>query len=387
MTHIRKIVSNCIKTCVSIITKDCEDVTVTKLDDIIFDYVSTYYKLILMSDSDESDESDDTPTYNDNPDLYDHYIDLANLFVVNIGSHFRDVSGTTFNDSIFGYIESLKIKSLDIELFRMETIKIAYSKYLNTHISLNTSILIDDKLTDLITTNIDNTDITSFVTHGFDVANGLVRRYGIFQDDYLITYLENNTLNIKDIISPAVHLAYINYTARDNTKAILYNLFKAVTSKEQSANLTNGIEKSCYNETIDHCKISAESYTRQWNSEMFINIYSSRIGIIVTHIDPSSSVVKRYGNLVMERLLIGELDIDTIGSMSEEDLCPKANAQLRADIEFRMSQKIVPRTSNMFKCPKCAAWDCVYIIKQLAGADEPSTYVCKCNQCKAGFNG
>jgi DNA-directed RNA polymerase subunit M/transcription elongation factor TFIIS len=120
---------------------------------------------------------------------------------------------------------------------------------------------------------------------------------------------------------------------------------------------------------------------------MFINIYSARIGIIITHIDPESSVVKQYGNMVMNRLICGELDAETIGSMTEEDLCPKANAQLRTDIEFRMSQKIVARPCKMFKCPKCAAWDCVYTIKQLAGADEPSTYVCKCNNCKAGFNG
>jgi DNA-directed RNA polymerase subunit M/transcription elongation factor TFIIS len=150
--------------------------------------------------------------------------------------------------------------------------------------------------------------------------------------------------------------------------------------------IASRIERSCYNKAIDQCKSSSESYVRQWDSSMWINVYSAKTGIIFTYIDPESTVVKKYGNIIY-KILSNEINMDDIGYMSEHELCPIANEHIRADITRRMNQKVEVKTTNMFKCPKCGTRDAEYKEVQLRGIDEPTTYKCKCNKCKTQFNG
>ena len=243
---------------------------------------------------------------------------------------------------------------------------------------------IPSHLHDILYSIIDYTYVAENDIVCMQVLKGLKNKYGQLPKS-LIIYILNGDVLVSDMIKNKLYTDYKKYKFRNIIRTQITNIISKFnnTNAEQ---ISIRIERSCYNKAIDQCKESSESYIRQWDSSMWINLYSAKTGIVIKHIDPESTVVKQYGSL-MPKILSNEINIDNIGYMSEHELCPIANQGIRDNINHRMNQKIEIKTSTMFKCPKCGARDAEYKSVQLRGPDEPATYVCRCNKCKSRFNG
>jgi DNA-directed RNA polymerase subunit M/transcription elongation factor TFIIS len=243
---------------------------------------------------------------------------------------------------------------------------------------------IPSHLNDILYTIIDCTYTHESDNVCMQVLKGLRNKYGQLPKS-LIIYVINGDVLVSDMIKNKIYTDYKKYKFRN----IIRKQITDIISKFNNTNaeqIAIRIERSCYNKAIDQCKESSESYIRQWDSSMWINLYSAKTGIVIKHIDPESTVVEQYGSLI-PKILSNEINIDNIGYMSEQELCPIANQGIRDNINHRMNQKIEIKTSTMFKCPKCGARDAEYKSVQLRGPDEPTTYVCRCNKCRSQFNG
>ena len=266
-------------------------------------------------------------------------------------------------------------KHIDVNYFKHELMKIVRSEY-------GTDIDFTDLLYNIIEC-IYNTTLDDIGNVCMHVLKGLKNRYGQLPKS-LIIYLINKEVTVEDVIKNKLYIEYKKYKFRNIIRTKMTEIISKFSKNAES--IAMRIERSCYNKAIDQCKSSSESYVRQWDSNMWINLYSAKTGIILTYIDPDSIIVEKYGNII-HKILSNEINMDNIGYMSENELCPIANEQIRIDINRRMNQKVETRSSNMFKCPKCGARDAEYKSVQLRGPDEPTTYVCRCNKCRTQFTG
>lgn len=213
------------------------------------------------------------------------------------------------------------------------------------------------------------------------VLKGLKNKYGQLPKS-LIIYLLSGEVSVSDMIKNKLYVDYKKYKFRNIIRKQLTDTFSEFTKDAEQIAIR--IERSCYNKAIDQCKESSESYVRQWDSKRWIELYSEKTGTIFKHIDLNSTVVKIYGSLI-PKILSNEINIDNIGYMTESELCPAANQDIRDNINFRMNQKIEIKTSTMFKCPACGVNKCTYEAKQLRSADEAINYICVCISCKKQF--
>jgi DNA-directed RNA polymerase subunit M/transcription elongation factor TFIIS len=149
------------------------------------------------------------------------------------------------------------------------------------------------------------------------------------------------------------------------------------------------IEQSCFNEVIRICKASNTIYARCWESESFVNLYSIRCGAVNAHLRAAGSVDKKYTTQLVRRLYAGELPPGALGTMSERDLCPEAAQAERDEIDMRNRQKLVKKTSTLYKCPSCGKRETEYEESQTRSLDEGSTITCICMNptCGCVFNG
>ena len=307
------------------------------------------------------------------PAINNQYIDLVIRCVLYISYYHK------FNTNLFTLISSEShielYKYIHVNYFENELLSIIKAEYIIIPSTYNELLY---NLIDCIYNSTDNIGLICM-----QVLKGLKNKYGQLPKS-LIIYLINKEVTIEDIIKNKLYIEYKKYKFRN----IIRNRMTDIISKfsKDAEFISARIERSCYNKAIDQCKASSESYVRQWDSSMWINLYSAKTGIIFTHIDPDSLIVEKYGNII-HKILSNEINMDNIGYMSETELCPIANEQIRNDIIHRMNQKIEVKSTNMFKCPKCGARDAEYKEVQLRCADEPRTFVCRCNKCKSQFKG
>ena len=120
------------------------------------------------------------------------------------------------------------------------------------------------------------------------------------------------------------------------------------------------IEISCYNAAVRTSISSEEPPRRQWDSPLFVDVYSTRCGTIAVFLDPGSAPCRAYGATLARRLLaaapvdgLPPIRPDEVGNLSEKELCPRATEAERAEIKKRSEQKVVVKESNLFRCPHC----------------------------------
>jgi DNA-directed RNA polymerase subunit M/transcription elongation factor TFIIS len=155
---------------------------------------------------------------------------------------------------------------------------------------------------------------------------------------------------------------------------------------EQLINIAKKIEKSCYNATITNCQQSDNPPPRNWESYEFQEIYySSKCGTILRLLSIKSQSSREYGNILIDQIINETINIDNIGFMSENDICPIAQERERISIQIRMSQKIDEKSSNLYKCPICKERKTTYITKQLRALDEAADTICTCLNCSHVF--
>lgn len=209
---------------------------------------------------------------------------------------------------------------------------------------------------------------------------------GYFPDDILGIQFMQKKMTVKDI------LFFDTTTVNDNPRTQIIKLFISLLyqykqDKDFVLDVARTIEKSCYNAIIKNSKQSEDPPCRQWDSPIFIEIYSNRCGIIYNLLDPKSNTNKLYGSTLLQQVLDETIDIKEIGFKSEKELCPQATQKERDEIAIRSEQHVIEKESNLFKCPNCKERRVTYREVQLRALDEAPDYLCKCLNCKHRFKG
>jgi DNA-directed RNA polymerase subunit M/transcription elongation factor TFIIS len=304
-------------------------------------------------------------------DLSDKYLNFVIRSVLYIAYYHH------FDDDLFTLIISETNPPSEHYTKLCKLIRVNYFNTVLSKLVISEYGHIPSNFNDILYSIIDYTDdITNM-----KVLKGLRNKYGQLPKS-LIIYLINGDVSVSDMIKNKLYTDYKKYKFRNIIRKQLTDIFSKFSKDAEQIAIR--IERSCYNKAIDQCKESSESYVRQWDSATWINLYSAKTAIVLKHIDYDSTVVEMYGSLI-PKILSNEINIDTIGYMTESELCPIANQDIRDNINFRMNQKIEIKTSTMFKCPKCGVKKCTYESKQLRSADEAISYVCICINCSSQF--
>ncbi len=237
----------------------------------------------------------------------------------------------------------------------------------------------EDELYNLVNSN-------EYMNYANNIDSYLLINDGYFPDDILGIKYMKNLITVKEII-------YFNVSSLNNNprnkiiKLFTSLLYKYNNDKELIIEIAKTIEKSCYNATIKNSKQSEDPPCRQWESTVFMEMYSNRCGIIYNLMDPKTISCKLYGHTLLDKILNNEIDIKDIGFKSEKELCPQATQKEKDEIAIRSEQHVVEKESNLFKCPNCKERRVTYREVQLRALDEAPDYLCKCLNCKHRFKG
>lgn len=217
-----------------------------------------------------------------------------------------------------------------------------------------------------------------------DIQTYLLINNGYFPDDTVGIKFMQNAITVKEILN----IDPIDSNPRTQiTKLFATLLYQYNKDKPTVLEIAKTIEKSCYNAIIKNSKQSEDPPCRQWDSPIFIEIYSNRCGIIYNLMDPNSITNKIYGSTLIQNIFDETIDIKEIGFKTEKELCPQATQKERDEIAIRSEQHVIEKESNLFKCPNCKERRVTYREVQLRALDEAPDYLCKCLNCKHRFKG
>ena len=163
---------------------------------------------------------------------------------------------------------------------------------------------------------------------------------------------------------------------------ILSDIFKQFDefnnmSFEEQTDLIKKIENSCYNATID--ELNNLNLPLDPSSKLFNNIYSYICTNLFQNIDPNSEINSTY---LIKKIFDNEINIDKIGYMNSEELCPEKTIELKQQLDKRASAKYSMKSSTMYRCSKCKKNECVLERMHTRGLDELTNYRATCIFCK-----
>jgi hypothetical protein len=191
-----------------------------------------------------------------------------------------------------------------------------------------------------------------------------------------------------------VYEAHAEVGPRQRARALFYSVLARDPRFDSAADKVRReyacqIERGCYNATIGRCVSSADSYRRQWDSRMFVSVYSARCGLVSANIDPAGTVVRSVegGSWALDRLASGAWCPEALGAMSATELCPQAGKAERDSVMRRCNQTIEEKTSSLFACPRCHKRNHTYRQLQIGASDEISTFMCTCKECGENYEG
>lgn len=225
-----------------------------------------------------------------------------------------------------------------------------------------------------------------YIKQANDIQSYLLVHDGYFPDDILGIKFMQEKITVEDILFFDVS-AVNNNPRMQITKLFASLIYQYKSDKIFALETAKTIEKSCYNAIIKNSKQSEDPPCRQWDSPIFIEIYSNRCGIIYNLLDPKSISSKTYGSTLLQQVLDETIDIKEIGFKTERELCPQATQKERDEIAIRSEQHVIEKESNLFRCPNCKERRVTYREVQLRALDEAPDYLCKCLNCKHRFKG
>lgn len=229
---------------------------------------------------------------------------------------------------------------------------------------------------------------TRLSLHPLDVIGCLYIMNIIDENDILINASINNFDHIKTIFPRSTLLLPIPRNIM--LMAIIDNMFLYQEYKNNIDLLINtaiSIEKSCYKATINNCRQSDDPPPRNWESAEFIEIYySSKCGIILLLLSPSSTSCKEFGPILVNKLLNGDINPNDVGFLNESEICPQSQEVEKNNIQKRIDVKIEKKSSNLYQCPACKERDCEYTVVQTRSLDEASGVKCICLACGNKFS-
>lgn len=230
------------------------------------------------------------------------------------------------------------------------------------------------------------------------IYNGLIKALpegcGDFLEAPLALQVVDGRVTPAQATDPAVYEGHTRVEPRQRGRALFYSILAQdprfdSPGDEKRRDYASRIERGCYNAAISRCVDSADSYRRQWNSPMFVAVYSARVGLVSANIDPSGSVIQNVegGSWALDKLAEGVWLPEGLGTMSATELCPQAGKAVRDDVNKRINQKIAEKTSSFFACPRCHKRNHTYRQVQIGAGDEPSTFMCTCKECGENYEG
>jgi len=223
-----------------------------------------------------------------------------------------------------------------------------------------------------------------------DIIGCLYVENKINEDDILIILIDNTYDHINGTNMPIIKIP--NIPKNIILFKIIDTLFLYEEYKFDVDNLINTaieIEKSCFNATIHNCRYSDEPPPRNWESELFVEIYySSRCSTILRLLSPYSMSSIEYGPVLVNKLISKEILPNNVGFMGESEICPEAQEIEKFNLQKRMDQKIEEKFSDLYVCPSCKERKCSYTTVQRRALDEAADVICKClnPECLMVFN-
>jgi len=147
--------------------------------------------------------------------------------------------------------------------------------------------------------------------------------------------------------------------------------------------LARRIERSCYNATCD--KADEINIDKNWAHPKFEKLYHHISSRVTNNLDSSSEVNNPYLMTKIIEFLKGDpqgIDPSKVGTMSSELLCPASSLAIRNDLLARSQQKIVNKTSSMYKCRKCGKSETITKEIQIRALDEGASVSISCTFCQ-----
>lgn len=154
-----------------------------------------------------------------------------------------------------------------------------------------------------------------------------------------------------------------------------YDEFKAL-SEEQQSQIIRRIERNCLNSSREECLANHEKCV--WNNNTFLNIYSSKVALLLENIDPDSLVNTKSVGL---KIISGDLDVRKICEYKSQDLFPEISEKERNLITIKQNQHVQQKHSERYSCPKCNKKLVQVVETQTRSLDEASVFkfIC-CNE-------
>lgn len=212
------------------------------------------------------------------------------------------------------------------------------------------------------------------------LSGNLDRQIGVFPEDTLRkSILDTGKIVTKLDISP---------------RTIIVQLFAKTLRKYSDdlcrvEELAKLLEKTCYANVISLSISGDTPLLRSWTNVKFMDLYSTRCGVVQNLIDMDSENFTSYGNNLLEKLFSGELTASDLCNKPVKELCPQYCEAEATEIARRREQKITLKVSTLFKCPFCKQNQCTYQEVQRRSLDEAPDYICQClnPQCGRKFTG
>jgi len=151
--------------------------------------------------------------------------------------------------------------------------------------------------------------------------------------------------------------------------------FKELSRIQQDEIIIN-IEMSCYNETVN--KSIDKLIYKSWDNEKFIYLYQLSCNKITKNLDQQSEVKSDY---LINQILDKKININTIASLSSDNLCPDKSINIKNNLKLRNEQKLNYKTSTLYKCKNCGKKEVKIQEYQGRSLDEGSNLSLTCNFC------
>lgn len=141
------------------------------------------------------------------------------------------------------------------------------------------------------------------------------------------------------------------------------------------------LERGCYNDTIKLADVS--EIRNSWSNVKFTNIYHRLCYKISSNID-----VEIVGtDQLVKKIIQGDLDPKSIGSMSSQSIHPEKYAALKSSIADRKSHNININGSTLYKCARCKKSFCTVERQYTRSLDEGATLKVTCEFCGHTWKG
>ncbi len=159
-------------------------------------------------------------------------------------------------------------------------------------------------------------------------------------------------------------------------------LLTLIRQKFSNAYIQAHAEELCA--VIEDCtcaEAERRGIVRHHANPLFQTVYKAVVRRILGNIDPSSYVQNEH---LHKQLVSGDLSLDTLRSMSTQDMNPALYKELydrqllREQAQLEGNKAVV---SELFTCSRCKKNQCTYYQLQTRSADEPMTTFITCLNC------